>query len=75
MGTSVPLEDRVTGDYAFQLAGIGTINHRYQWIIVYEAERGVEREIWIQAGKRLRWKYRAQRVFTFAFAEKALQLV
>ena len=51
---SVVLEDGVAGDDSFELTGVGTIDNGDQRVIVHVAEGGIEGEIRVEAGQRLR---------------------
>ena len=59
---AVFLEDGVAGDDAFQTVRVGAIDHRDERVIVHVAKRGIEREIGIETGQRLRREERRPRV-------------
>src|SRR5580704_2094952 len=72
---SILCEHGVARDDAFELTRVGAVDNRYERVNIYVAEGGVEREIGVETGQRLRGQNGGESEFSLAFLKKALEKV
>lgn len=72
---SIFCEDGVAGDNTLELMRVGAVDYGDERVNIHVAERGIEGEIGVETGQRLRGENGGEGKFALAFLEKALELV